>query len=110
MVARGELSEGHARAILAVPDHDERRRLAKRAVAKGMSVREVERAAQSAGAKRQKRSSAAPDDPALAARAARAAERITGMKARVVSGRLEIAFTDETELEELVEALESRAG
>jgi hypothetical protein len=32
------------------------------------------------------------------------------MKARVVSGRLEIAFTDETELEELVEALESRAG
>ena len=32
------------------------------------------------------------------------------MKARVVSGKLEIAFADETELEELVEALESRAG
>ena len=59
MVARGEISEGHARAILAVPDHEERRKLAKRAVAQGMSVREVERAAQTAGAKRQKRSSAA---------------------------------------------------
>jgi ParB family chromosome partitioning protein len=110
MVARGELSEGHARAILAVPDHEERRRLAKRAVSRGMSVREVERAAQNAGAKRQKRSVAAAVDPALAARAARAAERITGMKARVAAGRLEIAFADETELEELVEALELRAG
>src|SRR5439155_7431772 len=29
MIERGELSEGHARAVLAVPDHDGRRRLAR---------------------------------------------------------------------------------
>ena len=39
MVARGELTEGHARAVLAVPDHDARKRLAKRIVRDGMSVR-----------------------------------------------------------------------
>jgi ParB family chromosome partitioning protein len=105
MVARGQLSEGHARALLAVPDHEERRRLAKRAAARGMSVREVERAAQTAGAKRQKRS-AAPVDPLLASRATRAAERLTGLKVRVSAGRLEIAFSSETELEELAEVLE----
>jgi hypothetical protein len=45
-------------------------------------------------------------DPALAERAREAARRVTGFPARVTSGRLEIAFTDETELAELVEALE----
>ncbi|MDX6504252.1 MAG: ParB family transcriptional regulator, chromosome partitioning protein [Gaiellaceae bacterium] len=106
MLARGEITEGHARAILAVPDHDERRKLAKRVLARGLSVRDTERAAQAAGAKRQKRPAIAAVDPVLGARAARAAERLTGMKARVVSGKLEIAFADETELEELVEVLE----
>ena len=45
-------------------------------------------------------------DPALAERATKAAERLTGFPARIVSGRLEIAFSDETELAELAEALE----
>jgi hypothetical protein len=48
-------------------------------------------------------------DPALAERARKAAERLTGFSARIVSGRIEIAFTDETELAELVEALERLA-
>jgi len=109
MVARGEISEGHARALLAVPDHEERRRLAKRIIARGLSVRETERAAQAAGAKRQRRTPA-PVDPELATRAARAAERLTGFKARVAGGKLEIGFASETELEELVEALERLAS
>ena len=33
MLARGELTEGHARAVLALPDDDARRRLAKRIAA-----------------------------------------------------------------------------
>ena len=37
-VERGELTEGHARAVLAVPDHEGRRRLAKAIVRRGMSV------------------------------------------------------------------------
>jgi ParB family transcriptional regulator, chromosome partitioning protein len=104
MLARGELTEGHARAVLAVPEHDERRRLAKRIAERGLSVREAERAARSAGARTRRRSQ--PVDPALAERAAAAVERLTGFAARVGSGRLEIRFADEHELEELVESLE----
>lgn len=35
LVERGQLSEGHARAVLAVPDNEERRRLARRIVRQG---------------------------------------------------------------------------
>jgi ParB family transcriptional regulator, chromosome partitioning protein len=105
LVERGDLSEGHARAVLAVPDHEGRRRLARQIVRRGMSVRAAERAARWAGARTKPRR-APRVDPALADRARKAAERATGFPARIVSGRLEIAFTDETELAELVEALE----
>jgi ParB family transcriptional regulator, chromosome partitioning protein len=105
LVERGDLSEGHARAVLAVPDHDGRRRLARQIVRRGMSVRAAERAARWAGARTKPRR-AQRVDPALADRARKAAERATGFPARIASGRLEIAFTDETELAELVEALE----
>ncbi|HVM69756.1 MAG TPA: ParB/RepB/Spo0J family partition protein [Gaiellaceae bacterium] len=106
MVARGELSEGHARAVLALPDHDDRKRLAKRIVREGMSVRAAERAAQDAGASRRPRT-ASRVDPALAERARAAAERLTALPARVNAGRLELHFGDEVRLEELVETLES---
>jgi ParB family chromosome partitioning protein len=105
LVERGELTEGHARAVLAVPDQDGRRRLARQIIRRGMSVRAAERAARWAGAKTKPRK-VAKVDPALAERARKAAERLTGFPARIVSGRIEIAFTDETELAELVEALE----
>ena len=105
LVERGDLSEGHARAVLAVPDHDGRRRLARQIVRRGMSVRAAERAARWAGARTKPRR-AQRVDPALADRGRKAAERATGFPARIASGRLEIAFTDETELAELVEALE----
>ncbi|MDX6506533.1 MAG: ParB family transcriptional regulator, chromosome partitioning protein [Gaiellaceae bacterium] len=105
LVERGELTEGHARAVLAVPDHDGRRRLARQIVRRGMSVRAAERAARWAGAKTKPRK-VAKVDPALAERVRKAAERLTGFPARIVSGRLEIAFTDETELAELAEVLE----
>ena len=105
LVERGELTEGHARAVLAVPDQDGRRRLARQIVRRGMSVRAAERAARWAGAKTKPRK-VAKVDPALAERARKAAERVTGFPARITAGRLEIAFTDETELAELVEALE----
>jgi ParB family chromosome partitioning protein len=105
LVDRGDLTEGHARAVLAVPDQDGRRRLARQIVRRGMSVRAAERAARWAGAKRKPRR-VAPLDPALAERARRAVERATGFPARLTASRLEIAFGDETELAELVEALE----
>jgi ParB family chromosome partitioning protein len=106
MVERGQLSEGHARAVLAVPDHDGRRALARRIVQKGMTVRAAEQAARWSGARTKPRRAAATVDPALAARVREQLERLTGMPARVSGGRVEIPFADETELAELAEALE----
>jgi ParB family chromosome partitioning protein len=108
MLARGDLTEGHARAILSLPDDDARRRLARRISKEGMTVRGAERAAQNGGAKRRPRRTTAVD-PELATRAQAAAERLTGMKARVTRNTLEIRFDDETALAELVEALETAA-
>ena len=105
MLARSELTEGHARAILALPDDDARLRLARRVVRDGMTVRATERAARESGARRRPRSTAV--DPALAERARVAAERLTGLPARVSAGKLELHFGEETRLEELVEALEA---
>src|SRR5206468_8481270 len=55
MVEREELSEGHARAVLAVPDQDGRRRLAREIVKTGMSVRAAEQRARWAGARQKPR-------------------------------------------------------
>jgi ParB family chromosome partitioning protein len=106
MVERGQLTEGHARAVLAVPDHEGRRRLAREIVQKGLSVRAAEERAKWAGAKQKPRARVAPVDPALASRARDALERLTGFRARVTSSRVELSFADEHELAELVEALE----
>jgi ParB family chromosome partitioning protein len=108
MVERRQLSEGHARAILAVPGQEGRRRLARAVVQKGLSVRATERAARWAGAKsKPRRQQSARLDPDLVARAKAAADRITGFSSKISRGKLEIAFADETELAELVEALEA---
>jgi ParB family chromosome partitioning protein len=106
LVERGALTEGHARAVLAVPDHDGRRRLARRIVQQGLSVRAAERAARWAGARTKPRKRA-PVDPALAARARQALERLTGAAIRVTDKRIEIAFASEEELEGIVEGLEA---
>ena len=109
MVERRQLSEGHARAVLAVPDQDGRRKLARAIVQKGLSVRAAERAARWAGAKTKPRRQQARLDPDLVARAKTATDRITGFSSRISRGKLEIPFADETELAELVEALEDAA-
>jgi ParB family transcriptional regulator, chromosome partitioning protein len=109
MVERGELSEGHARAVLAVPDQEGRRRLAREIVKTGMSVRAAEQKARWAGARQKPRVKGAQVDPVLAARVRTAAERLTGLPVRLTRGRLEIQFADEYELAELAEALERYA-
>ena len=55
LLERGDLSEGHGRAILQVPDQDKRKQLAKRAAKEGWSVRETERRAGGIAAKRSAR-------------------------------------------------------
>lgn len=105
ILERGLITEGHARAILAVPGHDDRRALARQVVRKGLTVRATERAARWAGAKTKPRK-ARRIDPGLAARARTAAESIVGSAVRVTDTRFEIPFSDETELEEIIEAFE----
>src|SRR3954453_12222502 len=77
MVERGELTEGHARAVLAVPDNEGRRRLARKIVRQGLSVRAAEREARWSCATTKLRRSA-PTNPQLAARVRVSAERLTG--------------------------------
>jgi ParB family chromosome partitioning protein len=104
MVERGELSEGHARAVLAVPDQVERRKLARKIVSQGLSVRAAERAARWSGARTKPRTKSAID-PGLAKAVKRVLEELTGLEVRVAPGKVELAFSDEFELERLVEAL-----
>jgi ParB family chromosome partitioning protein len=107
MLERAELTEGHARAVLAVPDHDARRRLAREIVRRGLSVRDAERAARWSGARRKPRKANVPVDPVLADRVRTSAERLTGRAVRVTGHKVEISFADEVELAELAEVLEA---
>ncbi len=110
MVERGEITEGHARAVLAVPDNEGRRRLAREIVTKGLTVRAAERAARWAGARTKPRKAPATRlDPALAERVRVAFERATGFRPRVGSRQVVIPVADEHELAELAEALERMA-
>ena len=105
MVERGELQEGHARAVLAVPDQGERRKLARKIVAQGMSVRAAERAARWSGARTKPRTKTAVD-PVLVKRLKEGLARVTGLEVRVGPGKVEIAWDDESQLQELAESLE----
>jgi len=109
MVDRGELSEGHARAVLAVPDQDGRRSLARRIVRDGLSVRAAERAARTAGARRKHRR-AGRVDPALAARIRDTFLTLTGFEAKVGAAGVQVQVDSEVQLEELAEALERLAA
>jgi ParB family transcriptional regulator, chromosome partitioning protein len=109
LVGRGELTEGHARAVLAVPDNDGRRRLARRIARDGMSVRAAERAARLEGARTRERRTTTVD-PALAVRIKDTMKILTGFEAKVGAGGLHVPVDSEAQLEELAEALERLAG
>ena len=66
LIERGELSEGHGRALLRAEDHDRRRTLARSAAASRWSVRELEARAREAGDARASPACAQPrpDGPA----------------------------------------------
>lgn len=108
-LASGALMMGHARAILALPDEAAQRRLAREVVARGLSVRETESLV--------KHSDAPPRAPKRTNDAnTRAAEdqlKLTlGTRVRIVrkgsSGRIEIDFGNEEELQRIFEAITER--
>jgi ParB family chromosome partitioning protein len=105
LVDDARMTEGHARAVLAVPDDEGRRRLAKRIVREGLSVRAAERAAHAAGARTKARRAAAVD-PDLATRVESGLRVLTGLDAKVRPTGVHIAIDGDVQLEELAEALE----
>ena len=106
MVERGELAEGHARAVLAVPDHEGAQKLA------GGSSRRACRCAPPRGPRGRGAAPQAahggPVDPALAERArVRALERADRLPGAGHRGRSRSSSPTRSQLEELAEALES---
>ena len=110
-VASGELSMGHARAIVALPTDSDQRRLARDVVSRGLSVRETEalvkgelgRTGPDAGKK-----PAAKKD--VHVRAAEEQLRLSlgtpvEIKRRGKGGTIAITFTNETELQRIYEYL-----
>ena len=104
MLARGELTEGHARAVLARPDDDARRRLARGSRGRPDGSRGREGGPEG-GAK------PSPHDAGRrpGSRRARADRRAAADRPRDARdrGKLELHFGDETGLAELVETLEA---
>ncbi len=102
LVERGDLSEGHGRALLLSRDHDARRRLARDAATAGWSVRELERRAREADEPRPSRDRTAsrsalhPDQQAAVEQLSDAFGAALGTDVRVVPHgdgyRLQLAF------------------
>src|ERR1700752_5146162 len=78
LLAAGELSEGHGRAILQVPGNEARRALAREAARHDWSVRETERRAKQADAPKGSKTAGHPDQDAALEHAADALEAALG--------------------------------
>jgi ParB family chromosome partitioning protein len=124
---RGQLQMGHARALLALEEDDERVQLAQRAVAEGMTVRQVEQAVQGraapgrtrrpdpdAGQDGRKPPAPARHDPHLTDFEERLQHRFgTAVAIRGgagAKGRIELEYYDADDLERLLELLLGDAG
>jgi ParB family chromosome partitioning protein len=111
LLERGDLTEGHGRAILQVPDQEKRTRLAKQAAAEGWSVRDTERRA-GAGPKRRKASTGGRISAEERAAMAEAEDLLGSALGRDVRVRragngikAELGFADLGELESLARRL-----
>ena len=106
-VAAGALSMGHARALLSLPDEHAQLRVGRDVVARGLSVRETEALVKKTAAPEKTREEPPKD---VHTRAAEDRLRFAlGTRVRIVrkgqSGRIEIAFGSEDELQRLYEQL-----
>ncbi len=107
-LAGGEISEGHARALLGLPEEGTRRRLWKEVVRKGLSVRQTEALVRAlTGAKKAARRRVAGDPDVLALEERLRAALST--KVSLVKGRrgghITIHFYSDEELEGIVDRL-----
>lgn len=109
MVADGRLSAGHARAILSVEGDERRVALARKVVANQLTVRQTEKLASSfSGKESRKDAKKEPESPLYRDAAARLCDAL-GTKVSVKQSRgkrkIEIEFTDDQDLTDLVHRL-----
>jgi ParB family chromosome partitioning protein len=115
LLERGELTEGHGRAILQMPDQDRRVRLAKRAASQGWSVRDTERHAGNGGRRRKRASGGriSAEERAAMAGAEDSLGSALGQDVKVRKAgdgvRAELRFDDLAELESLARRLRRRS-
>ncbi|MBE5904417.1 MAG: ParB/RepB/Spo0J family partition protein [Pseudobutyrivibrio sp.] len=117
MIVDDKLSTGHARAMLAIADSDKQYEFAERAFDEKMSVRDVEREVKKLlnDKKSDKKSKASEIDSQLAAVYQETQERLKGVLGTKVfinakdnkSGKLEIEYYSQDELNRIVELLEN---
>jgi len=109
MISRDQLSAGHARAVLSVPDDDRRTRLANKIADEGLSVREAETLARLFAAGQTADRSSRPVSPKSYKIVARKMRKLLGTSVRVRQtankGKIEIDFQGEDELERIYRIL-----
>lgn len=110
LIERGELSEGHGRALLPVSDAQTMLKLARTAVEKGWSVRETERAARLLAASKNEKNGDKPQGKTanvrdLESRLSRAFGSKVNVADRNGKGNIQIHFTSYDELDRLLEKL-----
>jgi len=110
MIERNELTAGHARAILALPNERDQLQLADRIVKRGLSVREAEKLASGTQARAAPDAAAEPKarDPNVRA-AVVELERKLGTRVRITGdgqkGRIEVSYFSAEDLSRLYELL-----
>ena len=112
MVGEGEVSPGHARALLAFDDQDRIVEIAQKVKTGKYSVRDIERMAKNQDEKKEK-AAKAPEEPAWGGKSAFLTEMeiamsmVMGRKVRIIpngeGGTLQIQFWDEEDLKSLAE-------
>jgi ParB family transcriptional regulator, chromosome partitioning protein len=108
MVEDGRLSQGHARAILGLEAHEERRRVARAVVRQGLTVRQTEELVRRLAGGREAPPASKPADPALddlRDELYGLLEAPVRIRSGARGGSVEIRFKDQAELERLVQLL-----
>jgi ParB family chromosome partitioning protein len=104
----GKISPGHARALLGVTDPDHQRRLARKVIERGWSVREIEREMRDATGSKKKASSALNDANVRALESKLRRQLGTQVRIRATSetsGTIEIHYHDLRYLDQICSAL-----
>jgi ParB family chromosome partitioning protein len=117
LVAEGKISTGHARTVLALEQVDEQRRLTRRIIEGGLSVRQTEglvrRLTHEGHSKAKQRNVGASDDANVRAAEAKLRRRFS-TQVRILQnpkgtgGTVEIAFYDSTDLDRVYDLLMGR--